>query len=560
MKSGGSSFFRPLRFYCLLAVFVVVILALLFRMFYLTVVERDFLLNQSNLRTERVVPTPAYRGMLLDRNGQRLAVSTPVDSVWVNPHVFDSTPDNIFQLSQVLQISPTEFGKLLAKNAKKYFLYVKRDVPDDIADQVKALNLPGVYFQQSYQRYYPEAEATSQLLGFTNVDNQGQDGLELAFNSTLRGHPGEEKVLKDRLGQTVAVLDVLKTAESGKNITLSIDARLQYLAYHTLMDTVSEYDADSGSVIIMDPRNGEILAMANAPSYDPNHRTGSPDASYRNRAVTDVYEPGSTMKTFSIASALSTGKFTPDSKIDTTSDGVYQVGHHLIRDDTKNGVITVTKILQVSSNIGATKITLASPPEQLLNFLHTMGFAQKPGGEFPGQSAGFIPHYKHWGDFELATLSFGYGIDATPLQLARAYSAIANGGRQCPMTVIKRTQAPVCPQIMSPHLANQMLTMMQAVLATGGTGTLARINGYHVAGKTGTSYIAKPGGGYYKDEYNSSFVGIAPATNPQLEVLVLIRNPHHQHFGAIVAAPAVQKILSGALRILNIPPDDLGSS
>jgi cell division protein FtsI (penicillin-binding protein 3) len=560
VKSGGSSFFRPLRFYILLAIFVVVILALLFRMFYLTVIERHFLVNQSNIRTIRVVTTPAYRGMMLDRNDRRLALSTPVDSVWVNPHVFESTPENIFQLSQILQLSPKNVGAQLKQNADKYFLYIKRNVPDDVVDQVKALNIPGVYFKQSYQRYYPEADATSQLLGFTNVDNKGQDGLELAFNSMLQGHSGKEKVLKDRLGQTVAVLDMLKQAKSGKNVTLSIDTRLQYLAYHTLMDTVNEYDADSGSVIIMDPRNGEILSMANAPSYDPNNRTGSPNASYRNRAVTDMYEPGSTMKTFSIASALSTGKFTPDSKIDTTSNGVYRVGHHLVRDDTRNGVITVTKILQISSNIGATKLTLASPPDQLLSFLHKMGFAQKPGGEFPGQSPGVIPHYRKWSDFELATLAFGYGIDATPLQLARAYSAIANQGRQCPITVLKRTQPPVCPQIMNPHLADQMLTMLQSVLQAGGTGTLARVKGYQVAGKTGTSYIAKPGGGYYKDEYNSSFVAIAPASNPQLEVLVLIRNPHHQHFGAIVAAPAVQKILSGALRILNIPPDDLSAS
>lgn len=526
-------------------------------MFYLTVVERHFLLNQSNIRTVRTVPTPAYRGMILDRNGQQLAVSTPVDSVWINPKVFVSTPQNIFQLSQILKLSPKTFGDLLKKNAHKYFLYVKRNIPDSLADQVKALDLPGVYFQQNYQRYYPEADATSQLLGFTNVDNQGQDGLELALNAMLRGYPGKEKVLKDRLGQTVAVLNILKEAQSGKNVTLSIDARLQYLAYHTLMDAVSEYDADSGSVIVMNPRNGEVLAMANAPSYDPNNRRGAPNSSYRNRAVTDMYEPGSTMKTFSIGSALSTGKFTPDSKIDTTSNGLFRVGHNWVRDDTRNGVITVTKILQVSSNIGATKLTLASPPQQLLNFLTKMGFGKKPGGEFPGQSPGLMPHYKHWSDFELATLAFGYGIAATPLQLAHAYSVMANGGKQCPLTVLKRSKAPVCRQIISPHLANQMLTMLQAVLQPGGTGTLARIKNYHVAGKTGTSNINKPGGGYYKHEYNSSFIGIAPASNPQLEVLVLIRNPQHHHFGAIVAAPVVQKVLSAALRILNIPPDDL---
>jgi cell division protein FtsI (penicillin-binding protein 3) len=560
-QQNQNPFFRSTRFWVIVAFLAIIALALVARMVYLTIIERSFLLNQGNAREIRTISIPAYRGMILDRNGHSLAMSVPVDSIWLNPQDFPNDPQTTFQLAQVLNLSPLTIHQLIAKNKKRYFVYLKRNVPPSVAQQVQTMAIPGVYFDQGYKRYYPQGETTAQLLGFNNVDDQGIEGLELEYNQQLEGIPGQEKVIKDRLGHVVAVLGVSKIEKPGKNVYLSIDQRIQYLAYRTVKETVEKFHAQTGSVVVLNPRNGEIVAMANYPSFDPNHRIEKETSAYRNRAVTDMFEPGSTMKAFSIASALDSGKYTPDSEVDT-GKGVYRIGRNIIHDDSNNGVITVTKVLQVSSNIGAAKLTLSLPPEQLLSLYKRLGFGERTMSGFPGESPGYVPPNRaKWRPIDLATLAFGYGLAVTALQLTHAYAVIADDGLRCPVTFLKRQQAPACPRVMDKKVTDEMQAMLATVVQPGGTGTRARIPDYQVIGKTGTAYIAKKDGrGYDKSNYTSSFVGIAPASHPRLVVAVIIRKPQGQHFGAIVAAPAFAKIILGALRIMNVPPDKLANS
>ncbi|MEM9243939.1 MAG: penicillin-binding protein 2 [Pseudomonadota bacterium] len=559
-KRQHNNFFHSARFVGIVLVLAVLLLVLIARMVYLTVIDRSFLAKQGDIRAIHYVNIPAYRGMIVDRNNNPLAISVPVDSIWINPKIFPDEQKLIFQLAGLLKINPATISKLLMANKNKQFVYLKRNVPLDLAKQVQMLAIPGVYFEASYQRFYSQANILAPVLGFTGVDNQGQEGLELKYNNQLKGTVGREKVIRDRHGHTVAILDVEKKPESGKNLVLSIDQRIQYLTYRVLKETVNKFKADYGSIVVLDPRNGEILAMANFPSFNPNDRRGKETSNYRNRAVTDMFEPGSTMKTFSIASALASGNYTPDSIVDT-GNGSYKIGPNTIHDDSDNGVIDVTKILQVSSNIGAAKLTLSLPPENLLNLYHQVGFGQKTALAFPGEAPGYVPpDHQHWRPIDLATLAFGYGVMTTTLQLADAYAVIADDGLRCPVTLLKRDQSPECKRVMNAKTATAMKTMLASVLQPGGTGTLANIPDYTVVGKTGTAYIAKADGkGYDRKSYTSSFVGIAPASNPRLVVAVVIRRPHGQHFGALVAAPAFAKIMLGALQILNIPPDKMPS-
>lgn len=555
--SSAHLFFRPWRFRILIFILLLIAIALILRMFFLMVINRDFLLKQGNVRVLRVQEIPAYRGMILDRNSNPLAMSIPVDSIWVNPQDFSASSEDMVELGRILKMSSRDIIRLIKHNSNKQFVYLKRDLDTSATQEIAKLDLSGIYAEQGYRRYYPQADATAHILGNTNVDDKGSEGVELAYNSQLQGIPGQENVLKDRYGATVAVLGVKKEAKSGNNLTLSLDERLQYLAYQNLKNAVDEYHAESGSVIILNPKTGEILAMANVPSYDPNQRNIKvSQEAHRNRAVTDMYEPGSTMKTFTIINALNSGKFTPETKIDTGA-GVYHLGRHLIIDDTKNGIATVTQVLQKSSNIGATKIVLNSTPKDFLETLHSFGFGQKTTSGLPGESPGELPPlHKRWDDFSFATMAFGYGETATPLQLAHAYAIVANRGIDCPISVLKLDSLPVCHRVLSKNIAEQMITMLEAVLdPVAGTGGNARVANYYVAGKTGTAYIATAHG-YDHSAYTSSFIGMAPATNPQLLVAVIIRRPHGQHMGAIVSAPAFSAIMGGSLRILNIPPDN----
>jgi len=549
--------YYPWRFYCVLLILMILAGLLTARMVYLTVFDRSFLLNQGNSRYLRLMEIPAYRGMIMDRHGEPLAVSTPVDSVWINPQDFDDSSQNEINLSQLLNITPQEIHHLMQQSSEKEFVYLKRNVNPGISKQVAALSISGVYLEHTYRRYYPEAEVAAHVVGFTNVDDQGQEGLELAYNSWLQGRAGKARVLKDLYGHVLAVLDNIKEAESGHDLTLSVDEQIQFLAYSVLKSTVEKYHAISGSVIVMNPKTGEILAMVNQPSYNPNQRLNLVIAATRNRAVTDVFEPGSTLKAFSIAAALSSGKYTPLTKVDT-NPGWLDVGRNRVFDDKheKNGVITVTRVLQKSSNIGAAKITLSLPPENLLNLLRQMGFGDRTLSAFPGESAGSLPRLDQLRPFELATLAFGYGISVTTLQLTQAYAAIANHGLQCPPTFLKRDTAPTCVQVMNPALADQMLSLLEVVMEGDGTGRAARVPGYRIAGKTGTAYKAEAFGGYNRDNkrFTSSFIGIAPVEDPQLVVAVIVNEPQAGYYGAVVSAPAFAQIMGGSLRILNIQP------
>lgn len=556
MKHDRSIVFLKRRFAVLVAILCIVLIALIARMFYLTIFDRGFLQHQANIRILRTVKVPAYRGMILSRNQVPLAMSIPVDSIWVNPRDFPKSNKAITNVAKILSMRPQDFHRILHRNARQQFVYVKRDADPKIGQAIRALSLPGIYLERQYHRYYPEGAVTAHLIGFTNVDDKGQEGLELVYNRWLRGVPGKRQVLKDRLGQIVGVVDTVKPAQPGHPLVLSINNRIQFLAYRALKETVQKYHAKSGSVVVLKPQTGEVLAMVNQPSFDPNKPHIPPYGRYRNRAVTDMYEPGSTMKAFSIASALESGRYGPKTMINT-SPGWFMVGRNEIRDELDNGVISVTQVLQKSSNVGVAKMILSLPEENLLNLLHRVGFGERTQSGFPGESPGIFPHRKKWHAFDVATLAFGYGLSVTPLQLAHAYGIIANHGMACPVTLLKRVKPVDCHRVMKTKIADAMLTMLQAVLQPGGTGTRARIAGYTVAGKTGTAYIAGVHG-YNKHHHIASFIGVAPASNPQLVILVMVRDPQGRvHFGGVIAAPAFAKIMSNALRILKIPPDEL---
>lgn len=552
------------RLFILILVLLVAILGLVGRIVYLGVIQHHFLLDQSNIRSVRDISTPAHRGMITDRNGEPLALSIPVASVWVNPKLFKVSASQEVVLAKLLEVSLKTIKQKIATYKEREFVYLKRAVPLERANQVMALHIPGIFLEKAYKRYYPEADATAQVLGFTNIDDCGQEGLELAYDSWLRGVPGKIKVIKDRLGNTVTNLGTIVEPKQGRNLTLSIDRRIQYLAYNELKNTLTKYHAESGSVVVLAVKTGEVLAMANMPSYDPNNRKGISPNRLRNRAVTDLFEPGSTIKAFSIANALNSGKYFPNSLIDTRP-GVFDVDGikgHQVREDNHNnyGVLKVKEVLQKSSNIGVAKMTLALSSDSLLKFLRNVGFGQSTMSGFPGEASGVLPKYLKWRPFVLATLAFGYSISVTPLQLAQAYAVIASYGKLRPITFLKNDNIAQGKEVLSPKLCRQMLVMLEEVLDIGGTGRRAQIPGYRVAGKTGTAKIASPHGGYYSDHYFANFIGIAPVSDPALVVVVLVKNPRGLiYHGGQVAAPAFANIMNGALRIFGVPLDAVES-
>jgi cell division protein FtsI (penicillin-binding protein 3) len=522
----------------------------------LNVLERSFLQKQSNARVIRIVDIPAHRGMIIDRNGLPLAISTPVDAIWVNPQIFIATPQQLAKLANLLHIPYHSLQKKVNKKSGRWFIYLKRHVAPALSAKIKELNIFGLFFRREYRRYYPEGEVTAHILGFTNIDDHGQEALELAYNSWLRGTDGKRRVLKDRLGHVIAIMNTLQKPEQGNNLMLSIDEKIQYLSYLELKKTIKKYHADSGSIVVLNVKSGEILAMVNQPSYNPNAAHLKHDSSYRNRAVTDVFEPGSTMKTFSIISALESGKYKPNTKIDT-NPGWFILDGNTIKDEGINhGVLTVTGMLQKSSNIGIAKMTLSLPAEHLWNVLHTIGFGERTASGFPGEVAGSLANHRIWPSFVLATLSFGYAMTITPLQLACAYAVIANDGIKLAVTFVKRDNPPNGEQVISSKVAQEMLVMLESVVKSGGTGTRANVHGYRVAGKTGTANIAGPHG-YNKKRHMASFVGIAPVSDPQLIVAVVIKNPRGQDYGGLVAAPAFAHVMGGALRMMGVSPDGL---
>jgi len=533
--------------------FLILASILLWRMVDLTVLDRSFLQDQGNARSLRVIPISAFRGMILDRQGVPLAISTPVKSAWVNPKSFDPSKRQLTRLARLLDMSPWQLQRSV-KSAQKYeFHYLQRQLSPSHAKDIADLNIPGVNFQEEFKRFYPEADSTAQLLGFTNVDDRGIEGLELAYDSWLEGTSGKKRVVKDRNGRVIEELATIKEPRAGHTLQLSIDRRLQFFAYQELQKTVEHFGAKSGSVVILDVKNGEVLAMTNAPSFNPNARSRYPMSTYRNKALTDVYEPGSVMKPFSIASALDSGLVTPDTIVDTRP-GWMMVHGHTIRDVHDYGVLDVTGILRKSSNVGVTKIVSMSPPEQLIDLLQRCGIGQRTESGYPGESEGDIVMAKEANPFVLATLSFGYGMSVTTLQLAKSYLVFANHGRLPPIRLIHQPDTVGGDQVMKPATADQILTMLEAVV-TEGTGRSSAVAGYRVAGKTGTARVAGKRG-YEERRYLASFVGIAPVSDPRLVVAVIINEPSKNgYYGSQVAGPLFAKVMGSALRVLDIPPD-----
>lgn len=543
----------------LVVIFILLVIAfgLIGRLINLTVINRQFLRQQGNARTVRSVNIPAHRGMILDRQGEPLAISTPVDAVWIDPIYFKPNLSQLSQLSNLLQLSKKAIHQQW-RHQDKEFVYLKRGLNPNLAKQIKSLKIPGLFLQDEYHRYYPEGPVMAHVVGLTNVDDKGQEGIELAYNNWLEGQSGLKKVIKDRLGHVVADVRSIRQPRPGHDLQLSIDKRIQYVAYRELKTGIERYQADSGSVVVLDVKTGEILAMVNWPSYNPNDRLSAQDGHARNRALTDLFEPGSTIKGFSMASVLASGKFTSTSQIDT-SPGWMIVAGKRITDERNNGIMDLTKILQISSNMGISKLILALPAENLWNMLHRVGFGQVTQSDFPGERTGSLPHFKVWNPFVLATLSFGYGISVTALQLAQAYAVLAHGGIKVPVTFLKVQQVPLGQRVLDKTISREVLDMLESVLTKGGTAPLARVPGYRVTGKTGTVRMVGTHG-YEKHHYNSIFIGMAPASQPRLVVVVVLHDPKGRlYYGGYTAGPIFSHVMSNTLHVLNIPPDDLAS-
>ena len=522
----------------------------------LHVMNKDFLQSQGNARYMRTMPVAAHRGVITDRHGEPLAVSTPVDSVWINPAEFLTARKSWGKLIDLLSLNSEKVERLVLQRAQREFVYLKRHIRPDLAEKVATLNIDGVYLQREYRRYYPAGEVTAHVLGFTNVDDAGQEGMELAYDDWLRGKPGRKMVMKDRLGRTIKHVESIQAAQPGKDLALSIDRRLQYLAYRELKRAVLQYKAKSASAVILDTKTGEVLAMVNQPSYNPNNRSKLDSYRLRNRAVTDVFEPGSTIKPFTVAAALESGRFKPGSIINT-SPGYFQIGKYVVQDIKNYGRIDLATILSRSSNIGASKLALAIKARDLTEVHSRIGFGFISGSGFPGEVGGIVTMPTEKQLVEKATLSYGYGLSVTPLQLARSYAAIANDGVMPAASFTRINQVENKITVLSKKHAKQIRKMLETVVSEKGTGKLAAVSGYRIAGKTGTVKKANAGG-YSDDRYVAVFAGMAPASNPRLAMVVTINEPKGDiYYGGKVAAPVFSNVMSGALRLMDIAPDNI---
>lgn len=526
--------------------------ALIGRAFYLQGIQKDFLIGKGEARYERVIEMPATRGRILDRHGTVLAVSTPVKSVWAIPEDAQLSPAEARQLAALLGIEVRELTRKLA--SERDFVYLKRQIPPDLAGEIAALKLPGIHFQNEYRRYYPAGEVTAHLLGFTGAEDRGQEGIELALDALLAGKPGSRRVIKDRRGQIVEDVESIHAPQDGKDVTLSIDAKLQYLAYSHLKQAVAEHRAKAGGIVMLDAKTGEILALANLPAYNPNNRSRLSGAQLRNRAFTDSFEPGSTFKPFAVALALEKGQVRFDTPIQT-APGKLAIGPATIHDAHPHGVLTVAQVIQKSSNVGVSKMALALPAQEMWAMLDKLGFGQPTRIGFPGEAGGRLRPWKYWRPIEQATMSYGHGIAVTLIQLARAYQVFARNGDLLPLS-LTRIEAPpaVGLRVFSEQTAKEMRAMLEMVVQPGGTATKAQVPGYRVAGKTGTA--VKLEGGEYVNKYIAAFVGFAPVSDPRLIVAVMIDEPSAgKYYGGEVAAPVFATVTASALRALGIPPD-----
>ncbi len=555
MKMRGSRVDTRRRLYFVFVTLGLAASSLVVRAVDLQFVDRAFYQNQGDQRFLREIPIATSRGTILDRHGEPLAVSSPVESIWASPVELLQHPDRLAELADALDTPLAPLRERIGQRADREFVYLRRHMNPDEAARIVELGIPGVYAQREFRRFYPLGEVTAHVLGFTNIDDRGQEGLELAFDDWLTGKPGAKKVIRDRRGRIVENVDLLRQAEPGRDLQLSIDRRMQYLAYRELKAALLENQASSGSLVVLEVGSGEILAMVNQPSYNPNAREGVELAALRNRAVTDLFEPGSVMKVFTVAAALETGKVGPDTPIDA-SPGFMPLAGHTIRDIRNFGIVSPTRLLTKSSNIGATKLALEMSAEHMFDVLRRFGFGQSTGVGFPGEAAGVLPAPNEWGTLQKATISFGYGVSVTTLQLAQAFAAIGNRGTLTPATFLRGANLP--PQsVIDPALASELVRMLETVTGPDGSASRARVQGFRVAGKTGTSRHAVAGG--YQKRYVSLFAGLVPASDPKYVMVVMINDPRGQdYYGGLIAAPVFGRVMEGVLRVSDVPPDDIG--
>jgi cell division protein FtsI (penicillin-binding protein 3) len=528
----------------------------------LQLLDHGFLAKEGAERSMRVVKIAAHRGAITDRYGEPLAISTPVDSIWVNPQELNDNIDQLPKLARALKEDEQTLARRITSNLDREFLYLLRHMPPDQAARIKALGIPGVYLLREYQRYYPAGEVAGHVVGFTTIDDLGQEGLELGFDQLLNGADGAKRVIQDSLGRYVENVESIRSPRPGRDLVTSIDMRIQYLAYRELKSAMQEYRARAGSVIVLDVDTGEVLAMVNQPSYNPNDREQLKPGLYRNRAATDIFEPGSSIKPFIMAAALASGQYRPDSVVDT-SPGFIKVGTKVFEDEHNLGAVDLATILAKSSNVGTAKVALSLQPEQIWRTLTALGFGQVTGSSYPGESAGMLSNYSHWRPIGIATMSHGYGLSVTPLQLAHAYATIGAGGVKRPIS-FERVSGPVAGEhVMDPKVARQLVQLMEQVVEKGGTATRASLIGYQVSGKTGTAFKSIAGG-YSTDRIMAVFAGLVPASHPKLATVVVIDEPSREvqqggtlAQGGSVAAPVFSSVMSGTLRLMDIAPDDL---
>ena len=532
--------------------------ALIGRALYLQGISTEFLQKQGELRYARTLELPATRGKITDRNGQVLASSLPVKAIWAIPEdVLDAPKDKLSQLAKLLDMSDAELRNKL--NSDRSFVYLKRQVEQDVADRIAALDIEGIDTRKEYKRFYPEAEVTSQVVGFTSVEDAGQDGMELAQQKTLAGTVGSRRVIEDRMGRIIED-EGLREPHDGQDLTLSIDSKIQYIAYTKLKEAVDKYQAKAGGIVVLDVKTGEVLALANLPTYDPNNRAVLTGAQLRNRVMTDTFEPGSTLKPFTIALALDTDRVTPNSTFQT-APGQMSIGPATIHDSHPHGMLTVSEIIEHSSNIGTAKIALDLPSQEMWNMFTTVGFGQQPRFGFPGAVAGRVRPFKSWRPIEQATMSYGQGISVSLIQLARAYMIFARDGDEIPLSFQKVAEPPAGQRVITEKTAREVRAMLETVTSPAGTAPKAQVPGYRVAGKTGTAYKVVNGVYAMPRRYIGSFAGFAPASDPRIIIAVMIDEPGGPlHFGGDVAAPVFSEVAAAALRSMNVPPDSTVTS
>ncbi|MFJ4155824.1 peptidoglycan D,D-transpeptidase FtsI family protein [Pseudomonas sp. NPDC089752] len=558
MKLEGALY--PWRFRVVIGLLAIMVGAICWRIIDLQVVDRDFLKGQGDARSLRHIPIPAHRGLITDRNGEPLAVSTPVTTLWANPKEMQASKDRWPQLAAALGQNPQQLADRLTQQAGKEFIYLVRGLTPEQGQHVLDLKVPGVYGLEEFRRFYPAGDVTAHMVGFTDLDDHGREGVELAYDEWLAGVPGKRQVIKDRRGRLIKDIQVTKNAKAGKTLALSIDLRLQYLATRELRNAIAEQEAKAGSLVIMDVKTGEVLAMVNQPTYNPNNRRSMFPAAMRNRAIIDVFEPGSTVKPISMSAALQSGRWKPTDKVEVYP-GSLQIGRYTIKDVSRSEgpILDLTGILINSSNVGMSKIAFDIGGEAIYRVMSQVGLGQYTGLGFPGERVGNLPNHREWRKAETATLSYGYGVSVTALQLVHAYAALANDGKMVPLSILKVDKAPEAVQAIPKETAETVQGMLQQVIEAPRGVFRAQVPFYHVGGKSGTARKATVGSkGYTENAYRSLFAGFGPMSDPRYAVVVVIDEPSKGgYFGGLVSAPVFSKVMSGTLRLMNVPPDNL---